>query len=330
MQKGWQKVVPASRRQRFLPPATPPRGANQGTESQVVILLALILLSQQRETDQTKSVPLDERREMHTLQMIKEQEPTPVRGQLYSLPPMGMRTIWVESLTSYIHRLAAKYKVKPRAFVTEAILPHLVLWYQARPSFTTTTGGFYRREAIAINGAGNIAANFAEVIGQLNRRSDIRELTLHLWANQLPTRGLLRWIPSWCPACYTAWQENGQVLYHPLLWMLQVVTVCPRHRCFLTERCPHCQQYQSVIAAKTQPGYCTQCTRWLGAPLASNKEPPITDELLNRQEWVMSCIEELYLSTLAFGALPLLTPVYNWLILTLSVLACLPHDEEKK
>ena len=241
---------------------------------------------------------------MHTLQMIKEQEPIPVRSQLYSLAPMGMRTVWVESLTSYIHRLAVKYKVKPRAFVTEAILPHLVLWHETRPSFTTTTGGFYRREAIAVNGAGEVAASWSEVIGQLNGRSDLRELTFHLWANQLPARGLLRWIPGWCPACYTAWQENGQALYHPLLWMLQVVTVCPRHRCFLTERCPHCQQRQSVIAAKTQPGYCTQCTRWLGTPLASNKDPSITDERFNWQEWVIGCIEELYLSSVAFGALP--------------------------
>jgi len=188
---------------------------------------------------------------MHTLPMIKKQEPIPARSQFYSLVPMGMGTVWVESLTSYIHRLAAKYKVKPRAFVTEAILPHLVLWHETRPSFTTTTGGFYRREAIAVNGAGKVAENFAEVIGQLSRRSDLRALTFHLWANQFPARGLLRWVPVWCPACYTAWQENGQGLYHPLLWMLQVVTVCPRHRCFLTERCPHCQQRQSVIAAKT-------------------------------------------------------------------------------
>ena len=241
---------------------------------------------------------------MHTLQMIKEQEPIPVRGQLYSLASIGIRTVWVESLTSYIHRLAAKYKVKPRRFVTEALLPHLLSWQQTRPSFTTTTGGFYRREAIAANGAGDMAANFAEVIGQLTKRSDIRELTFHFWASQLPTRGLLRGIPNWCSACYTAWQENEQVLYQPLLWMLQVVTICPRHRCFLTERCPHCQQHQSVIAAKTQPGYCTQCTRWLGTPLASNKESPITDEMFNWQEWVIGCVEELYLASRAFGALP--------------------------
>ena len=80
---------------------------------------------------------------MHTLQMLKEQEPLLARSQLYSLAPMGMRTVWVESLTSYIHRLAAKYKVKPRAFVTEVMLPHLVRWHETRPSFTTTTGGFY-------------------------------------------------------------------------------------------------------------------------------------------------------------------------------------------
>jgi len=86
--------------------------------------------------------------------------------------------------------------------------------------------------------------------------------------------------------------------------MLQVVTVCTRHRCLLVDRCPHCQQRQSVIAAKTQPGYCTQCTRWLGERPSSSKGQEIPDELFNWQAWVVRSIEELYLGRRAFGTLP--------------------------
>lgn len=228
----------------------------------------------------------------------------PARSQLYGPVPCEVGTVWVESLTSYLHRLAARYCVEPRVFVTEAIFPHLAFWYQTRPSFATHLGSFYRREALAMNGTGELAQSLSQVLCQLTRRSDLQDTTLSLWADQLPTRSLLRWFPAWCPACYTAWQESGQVLYHPVLWMLQVVTVCPRHRRALTDRCPYCGQRQSVIAASTQPGSCTQCARWLGTRSGGSQEQEVTGELFNWQTWVVRCIEELYLGRRAFGALP--------------------------
>jgi TniQ len=228
----------------------------------------------------------------------------PARSKLYGPVPREVGTVWVESLTSYLHRLAVKYGVEPRRFVTEAIFPHLVFWHETRPSFATHLGSFYRREALGMNGTGELAQSLSQILCQLTRRSDVGDTTLSLWANQLPTRFLLRWSPAWCPACYTTWQESGQVLYHPLLWMLQVVTVCPRHRCALVDRCPHCQQRQSVIAASTQPGYCTQCTRWLGVRSSYSKKQEITDAMFNWQAWVVRCIEELYLGSRAFGTLP--------------------------
>lgn len=228
----------------------------------------------------------------------------PARSRLYGPAPCEVGTVWVESLTSYLHRLAAKYCVTPRVFVTEAVLPHLAFWHETRPSFATHLGSFYRREALRMNGTGELAQSLSQVLCRLTRRSDVRDTTLSLWANQLPPHSLLRWSPAWCPACYTGWQESGQALYHPVLWMLQVVTVCPRHRCALVDRCPHCQQRQSVIATSTQPGYCTQCTRWLGARSSASKEQEITDEMFNWQTWVVRCIEELYLGSRAFGALP--------------------------
>ncbi len=239
----------------------------------------------------------------------------PERSRLYGPPPCAVGTVWVESLSSYLHRLAARYCVAPRVFVTEALLSHLVSWHETRPSFATHLGSFYRREALAMNGTGELAQSLSQLLCRLTRRSDLRDTTLSLWTDQLPTRSLLRWSPAWCPLCYTAWQENGQVLYHPLVWMLQVVTVCIRHRCPLVDRCPHCQQRQSVIAAHTQPGFCTQCTRWLGMRASASQELEITDELFNWQAWVMRCIEELYLGSRAFGALP-------WTSLAQGLLTC--------
>lgn len=228
----------------------------------------------------------------------------PARSHLYGLAPCEVGTVWVESLSSYLHRLAARYCVDPRVFITETLFPHLASWCESRPSFATHLGSFYRREALAMNGTGELAQSLLEVLCQLTSRSDVRDTTLYLWANSLPTRGLLRWSPVWCPACYTAWRERGHLLYQPLVWMLQVVTVCVRHRCALIDRCPHCQQRQSVIAAKIPLGYCTQCAHWLGKESHPNRTEQITDEQYSQQDWIMRCIEELYLGSRAFGALP--------------------------
>src|SRR5258708_33222502 len=49
----------------------------------------------------------------------------PPRSKLYCLAPLGVGTVEVESLTSYIQRLAWAYRVNPRVLVAEVILPHL-------------------------------------------------------------------------------------------------------------------------------------------------------------------------------------------------------------
>src|SRR6266851_10356478 len=49
----------------------------------------------------------------------------PPRSKLYCLAPLGSRTAEVESLTSYIIRLAWAYRVNPRLLVAQEILPEL-------------------------------------------------------------------------------------------------------------------------------------------------------------------------------------------------------------
>jgi hypothetical protein len=125
--------------------------------------------------------------------------------------------VWVESLTSYLHRLAARYGVAPRVFVTQAVFSHLASWYETRPSFATHLGSFYRREALAMNGTGKLAQRLAQLLCQLTSRADLQDTTLALWADYLPVRSLLRWSPAWCPSCYTTWRESEQAIYQPLV-----------------------------------------------------------------------------------------------------------------
>jgi hypothetical protein len=241
------------------------------------------------------------RRQGHRHLVITEEVEMPPRSKLYCLTPLRMGTVVVESLTSYINRLAWTYRVSSWVLVVQEILPCYHGPYSIGSS-PHQLGGFGRTRAMRLNGTGEVARAWAKTLEQLTMRADLHLLTADPWASGLPNWGFLRSAPVWCPACYQQWQEQGQPLYQPLLWALQAVTVCLHHRQPLVEQCPFCQKKQSAIGAKTAPGYCTQCGAWLGK--ASGSAEKINEELFNWQTWVVSAVKELYLCSLVFGSIP--------------------------
>lgn len=218
----------------------------------------------------------------------------PPRSRLYGLEPCGMETVWSESLTSYINRLGWRHGVSPRALAAQEIGPLLanVEWWRY-PS-PKLMGVFCAANAMSLNGLGNLATTWATLLGCLTERSDLHLLTAPWWIGDLPNARNLRSSPAWCPACYAAWKKQGFPIYQPLLWMLQVVTICPKHKRRLVERCPYCRGKQAVIAShKAHPGECTKCAQWLGSEEPPSLEQTLNDELLNWQEWVVSTLKEL-------------------------------------
>jgi hypothetical protein len=61
---------------------------------------------------------MDHQRKQNMLQMMD----VPLRSRLYGLAPCEVRTIWRESLTSYLNRLGWKHGISPRALVAQEIL----------------------------------------------------------------------------------------------------------------------------------------------------------------------------------------------------------------
>ncbi len=222
----------------------------------------------------------------------------PPRSRLYHLPPCDVGTVWVESLTSYINRLAWMYRVSSRLLVAQEIVPQLSSEQQI-PSFAKLAT-FSRSSAMGLNGTGDMAPEWVTILERLTLRSDLHWLTLRSWLGERPSRGYLRKTPAWCPVCYTEWREQKLPLYQPLLWMLQLVTTCPRHQVLLEDRCPHCQKYQSIITLKTTPGHCTQCQTWLGQPL----DAVVEQDTMDWQEWVIHSLEELHREYVKTRALP--------------------------
>jgi len=230
----------------------------------------------------------------------------PLRSRLYGLEPMNGGTVWSECLTSYINRLGWQHGVSPRTLAAQEIGPLLVDAEWWRYPSAQLMGVFCAANAMGINGSSNLASTWSALLEQLTSRTDLHLLTAPWWIGDLPMARNLRSSPAWCPVCYAAWKQQGLPLYQPLLWMLQVVMICPTHKKRLVERCPSCQGKQAVIVShRAQSGECTKCALWLGTGGHPSLEQPLDDEQLNWQEWVVSVLKELRTMSLSSG-------VFSW------------------
>ncbi len=186
---------------------------------------------------------------------------------LYHLDPIGMGTPFVESLTSYIARLACAHSVQPNVLVSQAIVPLLDVSSQGRQPYARRTS-FWAGSAV-LNGMTPLTCRLVQVLSDLTLRHDLHFLTMLTWKEVLPQQHLVRRTRAWCAACLEEWRERSQVVYEPLLWAFEAVHRCPVHECFLQSTCPHCARTQFPLTPRAQPGYCASCERWVGSRVAS-------------------------------------------------------------
>jgi DNA-binding phage protein len=237
-------------------------------------------------------------------------EHVPPRSRLYPLVPYEMGTNWCESLTGYINRLGWTHHVPPRALVTQEIVPRLDEYSR----LVTPVGVFGAKWAMSLNGAGAMSKPWTLVLSHLTTRFDFPLLTLLSWIGDLSPRWQLRETPAWCPSCFSDWRASGHPLYQPLLWMIRVVTICPRHRTALLTHCPHCQKPQLVFASsKTQPGECTSCAHWLGKEANASSDQEGSSELVSWQAWMWATLKELQAASLTAGGMLTWEPFFRHL-----------------
>jgi DNA-binding XRE family transcriptional regulator len=115
-----------------------------------------------------------------------------------------------------------------------------------------------------LNGLYSNAANPVRALERLTCVQGLHLLTWLPWEPVLSRHSLLRQQRAWCPVCFDSWQGEGQTIYEPLLWTLQVVKLCPIHHCPLVELCPSCQRGIELLSNKARTGHCSRCRQWLG------------------------------------------------------------------
>jgi len=212
----------------------------------------------------------------------------PERSTLYTLEPIGVGTAFVESLTSYIARLADAHSVFCGRLVENLIVP-IVPGY----SPTARQHELFRGDGSKsnlVNASGVRALYTIQALETLTLRTDLRRLTLLSLVEGFPSRGLIRHTRAWCPVCYEEWRTIGQIVYDPLFWVFQEIFSCMRHKQRLQTLCPYqgCRRSFQALAWRAKPGYCPFCQHWLGMSLerAEKASEPLTDDELSWQQWV--------------------------------------------
>lgn len=215
----------------------------------------------------------------------------PPRTRLFRLEPIGTGTAEVESLTSYIARLAAEHCVSPRRLLfNEVLMPagkHTV-YFSNSPNFT----------ASQINSIQRIADTVVTAFERLTMRHDLRHMTLLNWGAVLSPNQLLRSARAWCALCYEEKLSEGKVIYDPLIWAFEIITVCPKHQGYLCHSCPRCGCRRLPFLFRSYiPGYCSACHEWLGTSSKTGARPSNSKDVkpteLARQVQLIDIVGEL-------------------------------------
>lgn len=204
--------------------------------------------------------PLD----LQSLTMIE----LPKRSVLVHLLPVGIGTPLVESMTSYVTRLASIHSVSVVDILDYAIdsmrdtlcrlwgkppnRAQLVRWIAAHPA--ALNEGHHWTDCVRM---GLRRITCCGVLGRL---------TAIVIADLYGSRPALRQVAAWCPECFEEWRDIDVPLYEPLIWKLRIASMCPIHSRPLVDACPNCRSSLLHVRPRRWIGYCCECGRWLGLP----------------------------------------------------------------
>ncbi|WP_242143904.1 MULTISPECIES: TniQ family protein [unclassified Bacillus cereus group] len=205
-------------------------------------------------------------------------------SELYCLQPIALKTSYVESLTSYMSRLAYEHNILTGTLVNKILATNMDKKYLIKSA--QRGGNRFYDGAKSINGYCKNALDCSLVLESLTLHNSLIDLTLIKWKNIVSLRGLLREYLSWCPNCIFDWRAEGSRIYYPLSWHLSSTQVCLIHNIYLSNICPHCNKQLPILHRSCINGYCPLCKRWLG-------EPQHTSGITNQDIFISKNIQEL-------------------------------------
>lgn len=184
----------------------------------------------------------------------------PNRTRLHCIVPIGIGTELVESVASYIHRLAASHCIPTWALIIRIVAPLF------QRETVVTAGGhcdLFGPMGATISGNNETAAETLGILQELTGGSELHKMNLLNLGNAVDGP-LIRPYQAWCPTCLNEWRSTGRDAYQKLLWSIRHVEVCPSHKIQLQSACPWCGRKHRPLTRYYWDGHCPRCNGWLG------------------------------------------------------------------
>lgn len=188
-------------------------------------------------------------------------------NQIIRLEPIGIGKPLVESLASYVSRIAQSHTLSVKDMVKDYFQPELESIRRLEK-----TSGNSKLTIKEMCGVGKNAQEWVRVLDETIQLFPFRNMTMLPFAPFFSSTALIRPERMWCPCCYEDWKKAEATIYEPLLWSLHNVKCCGIHKVPLEYRCQKCSVSMNTASPIINPGHCDECGSWLGG------NPSIKDE----------------------------------------------------
>lgn len=176
-----------------------------------------------------------------------------VLSRFFYQAPCGAKSGFHESLPSFLQRLAQKHAVPNGPFFLREVHPQPV------PS----SGSLLGRHSRCLLVGDGYAEQVARKVARECSEKDVLRLIHGPLSQHVALFRDVRPVVAWCPSCLAEWTREQKEIYRPLLWSLNTVKVCPRHKVVLQDRCPHCSSTFYHFGSKVWSADCPECGKGL-------------------------------------------------------------------
>lgn len=164
-------------------------------------------------------------------------------SRLFSLEPQGLGSLRVESLASYVRRLAHGHVVSPATLLREMVL--LPAGKADDPASVTD----------AVSGATQVTKVAVSKLAELTGVAEVALCTLLPLEKAMFLRRSFSATRRWCRACLRQDEEP----YDRLLWGIRAVRSCWLHGYELEDRCARCTLPHKPLHSRATPTLCPHC-----------------------------------------------------------------------
>lgn len=181
-------------------------------------------------------------------------------NKLFPIPLLGQGTADIESLSSYVLRIAYEHGVSVGMLIS------------AIPEISEVDSCVVNRSHSGIAGRADI-----ETFARVNNCSTRWRLLLTKLTGQNLFCGALQFLERntylvstdiggirWCPECFSDMSRIDVPRYIKQLWHMKAIIHCPVHRTPLEDVCPRCESKQRSMRADAPLGWCMTCGFNLG------------------------------------------------------------------